>query len=99
VVRAPSAMASKEDRTRRLDRAEQLLREHKAPPKPLRLRCANHLADALGCLERGLLDYADRALDAAEKAAVETEPESAKRPRTYTLQDLERKIREQRALL
>ena len=98
-LKGKGSMAIKEDRTRRLDRAEQILREHKKPPRPLRLRCANHLVDALGCLERGLLASADRALDAAEKAAAETEPEPAKQPRTYTLQDLERKIHEQRASL
>jgi hypothetical protein len=52
--------------------------------RPLRYHCANHLADALGSVAKCLLDSADRALDAAEQAAAETEPDTAKRPRTYT---------------
>jgi hypothetical protein len=80
----PNGMTRKEELTRRLDRAEKLLREHIDPPRPLRYRCANHLADALGSLAKCLLDSADRALDAAEKAAAEAEPDVTTRPRTYT---------------
>jgi hypothetical protein len=95
----PNGRTRKEDLTRRLDRAEKLLREHIDPPRPLRYRCANHLADALGSLAKCLLDSADRALDAAEQAAAETEPDTAKRPRTYTLSELLGIIRDQRASL
>jgi hypothetical protein len=95
----PNGMTRKEELTRRLDRAEKLLRQHIDPPRPLRYRCANHLADALGSLAKCLLDSADRALDVAEKAAAETEPDVTKRPRTYTLQDLQGIIRDQRASL
>ncbi len=69
------------------------------PPRPLRLRCANHLADALGCLTKCLLDQADRALDAAEKAAAETAPEAPRRRHAYTLPGLMGIIRDQRASL
>jgi hypothetical protein len=89
----PNGKTKKEELTRRLDRAEKLLREHIDPPRPLRYRCANHLADALGSLAKCLLDSADRALDAAEKAAAETEPDVIRRPRTFTLQDLQGIIR------
>ena len=95
----PDGKASKDDLTLRLDRVEKLLREHGNSVRPLRVRCANHLADALGCLSRCRLDYADRALDAAEKAAAETEPETDKRPRVYTLQNLQAMVRDQRASL
>jgi hypothetical protein len=70
----PNGKTRKEELTRRLDRAEQLLRQHMDPRRPLRYQCANHLADALGSLGKCLPDSADRALDAAEKAAAETEP-------------------------
>src|SRR4029450_5818530 len=89
----PNGKTKKEELTRRLDRAEKLLREHIDPPRPLRYRCANHLADALGSLAKCLLDSADRALDAAEKAAAETEPDVIRMPRTFTLQDLQGIIR------
>lgn len=95
----PNGKTRKEELTQRLDRAERLLQQHRAAAKPLRLRCANHLADALGCLSKCLLDAADQALDAAEKAAAETAPEPAKRPRAFTLQDLEAIARDQRASL
>src|SRR4029453_3686374 len=51
------------------------------------------------CLSKCLLESADRALDAAEKAAAETEPDVIKRPRTFTLPDLLAIIRDQRASL
>ncbi len=95
----PDGKTSKEELVRRLDRAERLLKEHDNPSKPLRLKCANHLADALGCLAKCKLDFADRALDAAEKAAAETAPEAAHRPRTYTVQERAGVIRAQRASL
>src|SRR4029450_4059437 len=95
----PNGKTKKEDLTRRLDRAEKLLRKHIDPSRPLLYRCANHLADALGSLAKCLLDSADRALDAAEQAATETEPDTATRPRTFTLPDLLSIIRDQRALL
>ena len=47
----PNGKTRKEELTRRLDRAEQLLRKHMDPPRPLRYQCANHLADALGSWE------------------------------------------------
>jgi hypothetical protein len=92
-------MTRKEELTGRLDRAEMLLRQHIDPPRPLRYRCANHVADALGSLAKCLLDSADRALDAAEEAAGETAPEAIRRPRTYTLPELLGLIRDQRASL
>ena len=95
----PNGKTRKEELTRRLDRAEQLLRKHMDPPRPLRYQCANHLADALGSLGKCLLDSADRALDAAEKAAAETERDVIRRPRTFTLPDLLGIIRDQRASL
>lgn len=95
----PNGMTRKEELVRRLDRAEKLLREHVAPPRPLRHRCANHLADALGSLAKCLLESADRALDAAEKAAAETEPELTRRPRTFTSSELLGIIDDQRASL
>ena len=95
----PNGTTSKDGLTRRLDRVEKLLREHRDKAKPLRVRCANHVADALGCLAKCLLDSADQALVAAEEAAAETAPEPAKRPRTFTLQDLEAIVRDQRASL
>ena len=95
----PNGKTKREVLTRRLDRAENLLREHRDAGRPLRYRCANHLADALGSLAKCLLDSADRALDAAEKAAAETEPDVIKRPRTFTFQDLQGIIRDQRASL
>ena len=95
----PNGMTRKVELVRRLDRAEKLLRDHIDPPRPLRYRCANHLADALGSLAKCLLDSADRALDAAEKTAAETEPEATRRPRTFTLPELLGLIRDQRASL
>jgi hypothetical protein len=95
----PNGMTRKEELTRRLDRAEKLLRAHIDPPRPLPYRCANHLADALGCLAKCLLDSADRALDAAEKAAAETEPDVTRRPRTFTSPELLNIIDNQRASL
>lgn len=95
----PNGKVTKAELTQRLDRAEKILREHREASKPLRVQCANHLADALGCAAKCMLDFADRALDAAEKAAAETRPEPDKRPRTYTLEDLEHVIRDQRASL
>jgi hypothetical protein len=95
----PNGKSKKEELTRRLDRAENLLREHKDAARPLRYRCANHLADALGSVAKCLLDSADRALDAAEKTAAETEPDVTRRPRTFTLPDLLGTIRDQRASL
>jgi hypothetical protein len=95
----PNGKTKKEELTRRLDRAGNLLREHSEASRPLPYRCANHLADALGSLAKCMLDTADRALDAAEKAASETEPDGLKRPRTFTLQDLQKLIREQRTSL
>ena len=95
----PDGKTTKEELVRRLDRAERILGAHSHPSNPLRLKCANHLADALGCLAKCRLDFTDRALDAAEKAAAETEPEAVNRPRSFTLQDLAGLIREQRASL
>jgi hypothetical protein len=93
----PDGKATKAELLQRLDRAERLLREHRETLRPLSVRCANHLADALGCVAKCLLDFADRALDGAEKAAAETLPEPDKRPRTFTPRDLEDIIRDQRA--
>jgi hypothetical protein len=90
---------SKEELGRRLDRAEGILKPYTTPGTLLPYRCANHLADALGCLAKCLLDHADRALDAAEQAAAGTEAVQGRRPRTYTLQDLRRIIRSQRESL
>ena len=95
----PNGKTKKEELTRRLDRAERLLRQHRDTATLLRVRCANHLADALGCLTKCLLDAADQALDAAEKEAAETVPEPAKRAQAFTLQDLEAIVRHQRASL
>ena len=95
----PNGKTKKEELTRRLDRAEQLLRQHVDPPKPLRYQCANHLADALRSVAKCLLDSADGALDAAEMAAAETEPDVTRPPRTFTLPDLLGTIRDQRASL
>lgn len=95
----PNGKTRKEELTRRLDRIERLLWTHRNPPKRFPTRCANHLADALGCLTKCLLTAADQALDAAEKAASETAPEPAKPPKTFTLQDLEEIVRCQRASL
>lgn len=95
----PDGKTSKEDLVRRLDRADLILNKHRNPPRPLQYRCANHLADALGSTARCLMGSADRALDAAEQAAAETEPDTTRRPRTYTLQDLEAIVRDQRASL
>jgi hypothetical protein len=94
----PNGETTKEDLIRRLDRVERLLREHRDTGRALRRRCANHVADALGAIAKCLLDHADRALDAAEKAAMETEPES-NRPLSFTLPDLERLVRAQRSSL
>ena len=90
---------SKEDLASRLDRVERLLKQYTDPPKPLPYRCANHVADALGCLAKCLLDHADRALDAAEKEAAKTEPSQGRRRVTYTLQDLQRLVASQRSSL
>lgn len=95
----PDGKTTKTELVERLDRAERLLREHRGTVKPLRVMCANHLADALGCLAKCNLAFADRALEAAEKAAAESKPEPDRRPRTYTLQDLDRLIHEQRSSL
>ena len=95
----PNGKTKKEELTRRLDRAEQLLREHEDASRPLRYQCANHLADVLGSLAKCLLDSADQALDAAEKAAAETKPGVTTRPRTFTMPDLLALIRDQRASL
>ncbi|CAN5875087.1 hypothetical protein BH11PSE3_BH11PSE3_37350 [soil metagenome] len=95
----PDGKTTKDELVQRLDRAESLLRQHRATQKPLRAMCANHLADALGCLTKCKLDFADRALDAADKAAAETLPESDRRPRTYALRDLESLIGDQKASL
>ena len=95
----PNGKTTKVDLTQRLDRAENILRAHADPPRQLRYHCANHIADALGSVAKCLLESADRALDAAEQEAAETQPEWVKRPRTYTLKDLERIIRDQRASL
>jgi hypothetical protein len=92
----PNGKTRKEELTRRLDRVEALLQAHRKSAKPLRIMCANHLADALGCLTKCLLDASDQALDAAEKAAEETAPEPARR-KTFTLQDLEAIVCHQRA--
>jgi hypothetical protein len=95
----PNGRTRKEELIRRLDRAELLLSQHMGSENPLPYRCAVNLADALGCLAKCLLDAADRALDAAERAAAEARPEVSKPPRTYTLPDLLRIIRDQRASL
>jgi hypothetical protein len=95
----PNGKTRKGELVQRLDRAERLLKSHLDPPRPLRLATANHLADALGCLAKCLLDPADRALEAAEKAAADTAPERAGRPVTFTLRDLEAIVRDQRASL
>ncbi|GEP61763.1 hypothetical protein RSO01_89290 [Reyranella soli] len=95
----PNGKIRKEELTQRLDRVERLLQKHREAATPLRYRCANHLADALGCLTKCLLDAADQALDAAENSAAETTPEPAKRPKTFTLLDLEAIVRHQRASL
>ena len=95
----PNGKTRKDELVPRLDRAELLLSQYLKPKRQLPYHCANHLADALGCLSKCLLDSADRALDAAEKAAVETAPEVTKRPRTYTLSILLGLIRDQRASL
>lgn len=95
----PNGKTRKDKLTQRLDRIERLLQTHRTPPRPLRIRCANHLADALGCLTKCMLDAADRALDAAEKAASETTPEPEMQPKTFTLQHLEGIVRYQRASL
>ena len=95
----PNGKATKDELTQRLDRAEKILKEHANPPRQLRYLCANHLADALGSVAKCLLESADRALDAAEKEAAETQPDPYKRPRTYTLGDLERIVKDQRASL
>jgi hypothetical protein len=95
----PNGRTPKDELVRRLDRAELLLSQFAKSNRQLPHHCANHLADALGCLSKCLLDSADRALDAAEKAAVESGPEVTRRPRTYTLSNLLGLIRDQRASL
>jgi hypothetical protein len=95
----PNGKTTKVDLVQRLDRVERLLDWHRREAIPLRLRCANHLADALGCLAKCLLDRADQALDAAEKAAADATPEPARKPRTFTLSDLEAILSSQRASL
>lgn len=95
----PDGKTKRIDLVKRLDRIERLLEKHRREPIPPRTRCANHLADALGCLTNCLLDNADKALEEAEKVAAETTPEPAKRPRTFTLSDLEAMVRGQRASL
>ena len=90
---------SKQELASRLDRAERLLKPYADPAKLLPYRCANQLADALGCLAKCLLNHADRALDAAEQEAAKGEPSGTRRPRTYTVQDLKRLIDSQRASL
>ena len=89
---------SKEAVLQRLDRVERLLEQHRDPPRPLRGLCGNHLVDALGCLAKCRLDYADRALDAAEKEAAATGPAPARRA-MYSVGNIERIVRSQRASL
>ena len=95
----PNGKTTKIDLVQRLDRIQRLLEKHRREAIPLRAQCANHLADALGCLAKCLLDNADNALAEAEKVAAETTSEPAKPPRTFTLSDLEAIVRGQRASL
>ena len=95
----PNGKTKKVDLVQRLDRIQRLLEKHRKEAIPLRARCANHLADALGCLARCLLENADKALGEAEKVAAETTPEPAKPPRTFTLSHLEAIVRDQHASL
>ena len=95
----PNGKVTKAEIVVRLERIERLLQAHREPQRPLRLRTANHLADALGCLAKCLLDHTDRALDAAERAMADTTPEATRRPVTFTLADLDAILRSQRASL
>ena len=95
----PNGKVTKAELLPRLDRVERLLQAHRDPGRPWRLRTANHLADALGCLTKCLVDPADRALDAAEQAMADPTPEPAKRPVTFTLSELEAILSDQRASL
>ncbi len=95
----PNGKTRKTDLLQRLDRVDRLLDKHRRQAMPLRVKCANHLADALGCLAKCLLHQADKALDAAETAAAETTPEPAKKRATFTLSDLEAIVSAQRASL
>lgn len=94
----PNGKATKDQLVLRIDRAEKILQHHIELPRVLRHRCANHIADALGCVARCLLTEADRALEAAEREAVRIGPDLFKR-RTYALDDLRRIIATQRASL
>ena len=76
-----------------------ILQRHAETARTLRYRCANHIADALGCIARCLIVEADRALDAAEREADRIGADLAKLPRTYTLEDLKGIIAAQRASL
>ena len=95
----PNGRTPKREFVPRLDRVERLLAAHLDPPRPLRHATANHLADALGCIAKCMLDHADRALGAAEAAAAETAPDAGPRPVTFTLGDLQTVLRDQRASL
>ena len=53
----PDGKATKAELLQRLDRAEALLREHRETLRPLSVRCANHLADALGCVAKCLVGF------------------------------------------
>lgn len=90
---------SKEELTSRLNRVERLLEQYADSPKRLPYRCANQLADALGCLAKCLLDHADRALEAAEQEAAKGEAGQGRPRMTYTLQDLQRLVTSQRTSL
>src|SRR4051812_38091991 len=95
----PNGKTKKIDLEERLDRVDRLLATHRREAIPFPVRCANHVADALGCLAKCMLDKADKALDAAEKVAAETTPEATKMPKTFTLSDLEAIVHHQRASL
>ena len=63
----PNGKATKDQLVLRIDRAEKILQRHAETARTLRYRCANHVADALGCIARCLVVEADRALEAAER--------------------------------
>ena len=95
----PNGRTKKVEVEQRLDRVDRLLKMHREKAIPLRVMCANHLADALGCLAKCLLEKADNALDEAEKSAETTTPEPAKRLPGFTQSDLEAIVHSQRASL
>ncbi len=95
----PNGKVTKAELLARLDRVERLLQAHRESGRPLRLRTANHLADALGCLTKCLVEPSDRALDRAEQAMADPAPEPEKRTVTFTLQELDQIMRDQRVSL